>query len=77
MIVKIFVIALKAGIPRDSHNFNGLGHILTDSGLTPQILTDNGLTPQILTDNGLGRGGAMRPSLTPSTFLTPLYILTK
>ena len=42
-----FVIALNAGIPRDSHNFNGLRHILTDSGLTPQILTDN----------GLGRGG--------------------
>jgi len=51
MIVKIFLIALKAGIPRDSHNFNGLRHILTDSILTPQILTDN----------GLGRG-AMRPS---------------
>ena len=57
MIVKIFLIALKAGIPRDSHNFNGLRHILTDSGLTPQILTDSGLTPQILTDNVLGRGG--------------------
>ena len=47
MIVKDFVIALKAGIPRDSHNFNGLRHILTDTGLTPQILPDN----------GLGRGG--------------------
>ena len=33
--VNNFTIALKAGILRDSHNFNGLRHILTDSGLTP------------------------------------------
>ena len=36
-IVNNFVIPLKDGIPMDSHNFNGLGHILPDSGLTPQF----------------------------------------
>ena len=33
--VNNFMIALEAGIPRNSHNFNGMGQILRDIGMTP------------------------------------------
>ena len=47
MVESKSVIALHEGIPGNSHNFIGMG----------QILTATGITPQILAVIGMGRGG--------------------
>ena len=50
MVESKSVIALQKEIPGNSHNFMGMG----------QILTATGITPQILTVIGMGRGATTR-----------------
>ena len=55
--VNNFTIALEAGIPRNSHNFNGMGQILPDIGMTPLKFNGYRNIPPFFTGYRNGEGG--------------------
>ena len=59
--VNNFTIALKAGIPRNSHNFNGMGQILPDIGMNPLKFNGYRNIPPFFT--GYRNGGGCNPLL--------------
>ena len=59
--VNNFTIALEAGIPRNSHNFNGMGQILPDIGMTPLKFNGYRNIPLFFTGYRNGEGGLKPP----------------
>ena len=65
--VNNFTIALEPGIPRNSHNFNGMGQILPDIGMNPLKFNGYRNIPPFFT--GYRNGGGLQPPLITASQL--------